>query len=38
VLSASRPLCCELVFSSLFIVQVFLGGSSVCPGGYADLS
>jgi hypothetical protein len=38
------PLCCVLVFSSLFIQFVlllllcFLGGRSVCPGSYASLS
>jgi hypothetical protein len=40
VLSASCPLCCVLVFSSLFIQLFFyfLQGGSVCPGGYAGLS
>jgi hypothetical protein len=37
VLTAFCPLCCVLVFSPLFIVQFFCGGS-VCPGGYAGLS
>jgi hypothetical protein len=47
-LSPSHPLCCVLIFSSLFIVQfcfVFIfagdgewGVRSVCPGGYAGLS
>jgi hypothetical protein len=38
------PLCCVLVFSSLFIVQFFVlfiflwCWESVCPGGYAGLS
>jgi hypothetical protein len=42
VLSASCPLCCVLVFSSLFIIQFVLlflfSRGSVCPGGYAGLS
>jgi hypothetical protein len=40
VLIAPHSLCCELVFSSLFI-QVFFffqGRGSVCPGCYAGLS
>jgi hypothetical protein len=46
VFLATPPLCCVLVLSSLFIVQVFLfvclfsgvGGWSVCLGDYASLS
>jgi hypothetical protein len=41
VFSASLPLCCVLVFSSLFLVQFFVlwgPGELVCPGGYAGLS
>jgi hypothetical protein len=41
-LSATLPLCCLLIFSSLFIVKGFvcvcLVQGSVCPGGYAGLS
>jgi hypothetical protein len=41
VLSATLPLFCVLVFSSLFIFQFFFfcrGERSLCPGGYAGLS
>jgi hypothetical protein len=38
VLSVSCPLFCVLVFSSLFIVNFFVGVESVCPGGCAGLS
>jgi hypothetical protein len=37
----SHPLCCVLVFISLFIVKFFFcggWGKSVCPGCYASLS
>jgi hypothetical protein len=39
-LTAPRPLCCVFCFSSLFIIQFFLGGigESLCPGGYVGLS
>jgi hypothetical protein len=41
-LTAPCPLCCVLVFSSLFIqlfvLFCFVGWESVCPGGYAGLS
>jgi hypothetical protein len=39
-LSATPPLLCVLVFSSLFIFQFLFawGWGSVCPGGYAGLS
>jgi hypothetical protein len=41
-IQCSRPLCCVLVFSSLFIVQfcffVCMCVGSVCPGGYTGLS
>jgi hypothetical protein len=33
-----HPLCCVLVFSSLFIVQNFFARVSICLGGYAGLS
>jgi hypothetical protein len=36
-LSTFLPLCCVLVFSSLFIVQ-FCGGGVSLPRGYAGLS
>jgi hypothetical protein len=36
---ATPSFCCVLVFSSLFIAQLFLwGAGSVCPGGSAGLS
>jgi hypothetical protein len=40
VLLASRPLCCVLVFSSVFIRLFFFPGVgwSICPGVYAGLS
>jgi hypothetical protein len=34
----SHPLCCVLVFSSLFLFRCFFGGGSVCPGDYTGLS